>query len=584
MSCGIYQPSSVDVLDPCGLVRHGRVVDVSHHGFFVDFLCPSQRRQFFPYGSDVFLTEGSRWLCKEDTTLTFNTVGEIVPVEVLMRETPTSPWTWFPGEMIGLASDRLLPDSCNIAVIHWGTDLTRADIVPIERIRWRVPSGWWTAVELSPLPEIPWFGTVDDPSRRGSLPQRVTEGTFKKYTVPFPKEFCHFSGVELRRLLSGGWGLDVLSDWPISLVDIEGERLRYIECMHQPVCDHESKIREFLFRLGTNLPRNIPWNFASSLDLDDANDFKWMPMELWLEAFSQLDTLTQTMLRAVCSAWNDTMDSLKLASNLIIKLSENNNLENYDLIVYSMIAPIFARLTTSTKRIIVVNRWECYGSGDNFDALKVLDMIHYVAARNPLIQLASVNFVRFRLDLQVAGYCHTDQCKLHQINPADIVLYGDRFEVYLDDFVDRCRSLPCAALRLTNSSVFLDTGHEDFGECHSKDRLVRITTPLLALDVNFESLMWEAFEFSLAVPNNDQLGMVSEWFAALTGEESIKMVCKVLCETHTIDPRPWLHYRGKKWCLDGLKGIDLTKLSGIAMYFLIDRVKPPTVCGVNDTE
>ncbi|XP_055357225.1 uncharacterized protein LOC129602256 [Paramacrobiotus metropolitanus] len=93
---------------------------------------------------------------------------------------------------------------------------------------------------------------------------------------------------------------------------------------------------------------------------------------------------------------------------------------------------------------------------------------------------------------------------------------------------------------------------------------------------DFGNALWSALEAQLPAPDDAELRRVSTWLATFPAHgqltekarESVAEICKTLCATQSADPLPSLHYRGKKWCVDGLQDLQVEKLSRIAFYVL----------------
>ncbi|XP_055356677.1 uncharacterized protein LOC129601803 [Paramacrobiotus metropolitanus] len=95
--------------------------------------------------------------------------------------------------------------------------------------------------------------------------------------------------------------------------------------------------------------------------------------------------------------------------------------------------------------------------------------------------------------------------------------------------------------------------------------------------------LWSAMDAGMSAPGDTELRRLFNWLKfEKTKHELVKspnsmpddwkkytaMICKTLCATQTADPRPSLHYRGKKWCVDGLRCLNPEKLSRLSLHFL----------------
>ncbi|XP_055335692.1 uncharacterized protein LOC129586456 [Paramacrobiotus metropolitanus] len=296
--------------------------------------------------------------------------------------------------------------SYDVAVVRWGNEQTRTDIVPIERIRWRVPKSCWAAAERpehrsEPPMFPPWYHTSDPLSKQPRTPpQRVRKGMLAKYSVLLPQQFSWIQADELRQYLDNdSWFYGVVGTWPISLVDVIDGHLWCIRRCHPseggPILRlsalKKAKTSEdFLAALIARLLRVTAIPHWSSSETETPNVLNEMPQELWLEVFSCLDTITQTCLRAVCFAWMEILASSLLTACIIVTPCGNKTLQNFDRLSYVMLSPIFTCLSASTKRIIVDCRWR---SVNEQELLKVFDMIHHVAQQDPSVRLETIHLV-----------------------------------------------------------------------------------------------------------------------------------------------------------------------------------------------
>ncbi|XP_055356497.1 uncharacterized protein LOC129601662 [Paramacrobiotus metropolitanus] len=89
--------------------------------------------------------------------------------------------------------------------------------------------------------------------------------------------------------------------------------------------------------------------------------------------------------------------------------------------------------------------------------------------------------------------------------------------------------------------------------------------------------MWDVLEAALPALSGEETHMLAKWLALLASNRSpstdLKQIHKMLCAVQTADPRPTSHYRGKKWCMDGLGDSQLGMVSRIAQHFLLEFAK-----------
>ncbi|XP_055356673.1 uncharacterized protein LOC129601798 [Paramacrobiotus metropolitanus] len=538
--------NSVDVLGEDGLFRYGRVVDVADHGLYIDFFCPGRRREFTPF-QGVFLNDDGRYMDKNDRART-NPPPELL-AEVLVRDSTSSAWTWFPAQIVMREVD-IGRAKHAVAVIHHGKPEKCEDVVPLSRIRWKKESSTQQS-------------HID--AEIGNLPKCVAKGTFVKRALQLP-ESCpiHLVTAVLKEQKSGTnyqrWYaaqaecVDMVDGCVVYIqrrcgAGVESDdiyltkELENLNKLHRALIDTVSQISEPL---------------APILAVDEV---AVLPTELWTEVFSYLDTVTQSKLRTVGAKWNALLDSDFLKANIVV---DGAALSFSDLCelgqTYFMIAALFKRLSPSTHHIIIANRGEWL---TNIDIFKVLDILNFIALRNAGIRLKAIFLVGLKISLlrsQDKGKQGT-QCRYHK----NLSAYA---------------SNPCPLSSLPRGNLRCDEIH--LIRCNiTVARMdgwklnVKIMKSRQRINGRLDYALWSAMEAGLLAPSLTEFRRLSNWLKVQTGGlrgssmEYTAMICKTLCVTQTADPRPSLHYRGKKWCVDGLQGLNVEKLSRLAMHFLI---------------
>ncbi|XP_055354314.1 uncharacterized protein LOC129599968 [Paramacrobiotus metropolitanus] len=319
---GIHQANGVDVVDADGLIRYGRVVDLADNGFFVDFRCPTGRRRFFPFDSNVFLTRRSRHLVGFGMGEVYAQRRSMIPVEVLMRASLSSPWKWFPAEMINLARGKW-HDRYDVAVVNWGNNLARTDVVPCAQIRQRVPQTWWNGVDNAQhrvaLRDEYGGPVVGRRVGRNSFIMRRMTLTGKHYSVSVEK---------LQKTLQNSTNcFDEMAERETAFLETRGGFMWYLDrrgndyMLEDPEkpfsCEHDQDLEAFHRMVGEYLPSNANTYKASSAGSALLDDIKVLSVELWLEVFFHLNTLMQNKLRGVCSTWDSILQSPLLTANIV---------------------------------------------------------------------------------------------------------------------------------------------------------------------------------------------------------------------------------------------------------------------------
>ncbi|XP_055345250.1 uncharacterized protein LOC129593085 [Paramacrobiotus metropolitanus] len=569
MSNGIHRGNSVDVVVTDGVVRYGRVVDTADNGFFVDLFCPTGRRRFFPFGSSVFLSDFRRALSSDIVADAWAASQLPCPiVEVLMRESLSGPWTWFPAEMVmpprSAATKRYT--EFHVAVVRWGNNATRLDIVPVERIRLPIPKARWAATRSNIMPEDLRFAA-----------RRVGKWTFVKRSVKLPDEFASMPVDELRTVLHSNCAVNY-----VTFVEFRNECLYFLKRVGGPPTDgdHDPDFPEANWQFRQQLMECFSRLIGLSKLLcgiaEETDAFRVLPPELWLDVFSQLDTMTQTTLRAVCSTWNQILGCPLLTTTIVI--AGVKNIRNAARREYRLTAPLFKYLRSTTQRLIVVDWW----NEIDYEMLhSIVNMMRYVAENNPGIRLKEVSLVGFHwiLPINILLALHEeDDCGLHLSNGyivSNSVSYNI-YDVNIRGFVAIFRGLMCDSIRLIGGTVspFVDAPPYRF-YCAFP---CRIRAARLMVDDDLERSIWDVLELALPIVSDAQRETVSEVLAWVAAQKNASprvgwawndAVCKVLCAAQAQDPRPQSHFRGKKWCLDGLHNLPLDKLSRITLHFLM---------------
>ncbi|XP_055353156.1 uncharacterized protein LOC129599050 [Paramacrobiotus metropolitanus] len=560
MSSGIYRWNTVNVLDDGDRVCYGRVVDVACNGLHLDLLYPNHQRDFFPF-SRIFKHCAPVYPppLLTDLGAVYATAGATIPVEVLMRENASAPWVWFSAEIINLVQHNVPHSSPHVAIVRWGANLTRTDIVRVERIRWRVPAAWFANHERD---------RVDVPSHdRSTILKQVSKEMFLQHSVPLPKNCCLIPAAVVLEKATGTLKSSGCREWTASFVDVVNGHLVYIAHrtstgpLKQPTMSYLARINTTLFK---RLSRMSWRSSAASAPSKSEAEASRLPLELWSEVLSHLGTWTQNKLRLVCALWNDWIESSELADTLLINAGwlghEQAQMD------YAMLSVVFKCLRVSTRHVLVAGRQRLL-DGENY--LKVLELICFMAQQHGGVRLKAILLVGFRWRL-LTGYCdepnsgEVAECMAHQ--PQNSARRDSLLRVA--DLTALLRRLPCETLRVADCSIELR--FTVVGGYHTT-LISSIPMARLAIDDNLECTMWNVVEGGLPVSKDGLLRSV----AIRLGFSDTVTISKdpgagqVLCAIQAGDPRLSPLYRRKKWCIDGLKHEELEKLSGIALYFLV---------------
>ncbi|XP_055349721.1 uncharacterized protein LOC129596464 isoform X2 [Paramacrobiotus metropolitanus] len=572
-------------------MRYGRVVDVAEDGLFIDLLCRNRRREYAPFGSVFFPDLTS----SQDLVRLYTLQRSGVPLEVLVPETPSGPWIWLPGKI----SCQGPWDKAGGAIVRWRSPDSGAlcsDFIPAQRLR-SVPDANVPAVQ---------------------------QGSFIKRSVDLGKKYRSLtteeSGALVKRLNS--YSLCLLS--PVFMVELVDGKLHYIyklgnaERSISPrkvlskfvIPFHKQLLKIVKYPLTTLVNDNgktlaLPAQHlvghaerstasdGGTSERDDRFHKKFfrlfrrsaekskpeakeigvtmpLPAELWQEVFSHLDTVTQTKLRVVCVTWNRLLDAPALRSTLVIR----DNYKEGRFGHYPSLASIFKCLLPGIERIVITHLQETEGMSRHY-ARMVFDLIQYAVDHQLGNRLRTVHLHRVRLQFLLS--CRAE-CAMHQ--SAEHTYY------WLQKFTAKYQRWHCHTVHLVDCVVVLDcefyTAPPRGFKAHSKINIGTLRLP--GNDDCSGREFWDALEAALPLPHEQELRKLFHWLTVCRDSSTQfyfeKAVCKILCATQSFDPRPWSHYRGKLWCLEGLRDLQLKKLSRVTLYFLVEVQKQTAARGL----
>ncbi|XP_055340249.1 uncharacterized protein LOC129589497 [Paramacrobiotus metropolitanus] len=566
MPSGIGRNNSVDVLGDDGMMRYGRVVDVSDDGLFIDMLCPNRRREPVPYHSVFRPNKMSKCDLKRER----NSSLTVLSVEILLPQTPSGPWIWLPGE-----SDSFLLENAahqhTGAVVHWrsmGNGKSCTDFLPIERIRLPVEEA------LKQRRMMRNKRCADDEDAAQS--DHIRSGTFVKRTEQLDDEFRSVSAKDVAALIKR---LDLLqlsfscdyenSDdrdnpfYHVDVVDLVDGQLGYLS--EVGAAERSQWGRKLLRAMMVSNAHGKLSELAAIVAEEMA-----LPVELWLDVFSYLDTVTQTQLRAVCAAWNALMESPALRCRIIVG-DESWDCIKREYRVFLSLAAVYKCLRRETQHIVVDIRRRRLDSGN---IVALCDMIRFVADQQTEIRLKSVLFSKL---VHFLVFTHG----VHDVVLADDACYKLTYSssvcsrtLPLQHFIAICASLLCNTLVMANWQVclvykYLRRGRGRYpveGIVWAKVPSARLTT-----GSDFRCAFLDALETGLPVLTDQKLEDVRQEFNSLgdsPNDVSVKdAVCEWLSAVQSADPRPSTHYRGKTWHEDDLQGLQLEKLSVLSGIF-----------------
>ncbi|XP_055352891.1 uncharacterized protein LOC129598837 [Paramacrobiotus metropolitanus] len=239
--------------------------------------------------------------------------------------------------------------------------------------------------------------------------------------------------------------------------------------------------------------------------------------------------------------------------------------------MYLLAAPIFKCLDSTTQRIIVDTRGSSHRLHPGDHAI-LFDMIRFVVQHRTGIQLAAIYLVGMEERLMLGTVKDTfrsTQCAMHAADRPRARRYAvEGYEFLLNDFVASWKNCPCVAIYLVHCYVHLEYG--------GKRLVIPVPAARLTMPDNDGCALWDALDAALPVLSDRQLNKMARWLGDHDPlSAAFRMIRKMVCAVQTADPWPSLHYRGKQWCVDGLKGVQLHRLSRITLHFLLELTKFP---------
>ncbi|XP_055330321.1 uncharacterized protein LOC129582739 [Paramacrobiotus metropolitanus] len=569
----VARTRDINVVGDGNVLLFGSVVDVADNGLYIDLLCRDRRRELIPFNR-IFQ---SRPLKFEEWGYADGVRG-LIPIEVLRREHPGGAWRWWPGTMLNPArSPSFSSGYCTVAVVQGREDsgATWTDFVPTHRLRYPVSAKWLT----DPFEQQ---STLSDSAHRVTRLSPIRLGRFVKRSVPLPAGCRATLASKLLKMFRTMQANERRVSKHLVSMDVTDEQLHFIVDLHGdvgfPLRQDENKAQKIVLALLAAMMDRLPRILRAVEAPDDSlhicrtgDESCALGIDEWEEVFAHLDTLTQTKLRGVCPAWNGVLELPTLTTNVIIETdAASRDLPDLE---YILTAPLFNCLRPSTKRVIIHDRGQCIEKGR---LLMVLDFLHYLARVRPGISLTALYLVgvtKFSESVRITG----SVCKVHRFDWS-VSGVPPRFPRHLHTLIAACRGLPCAVIHLVRCRMGLDYDLNEvlrsWGDRRSYVQLcVDWVKTRLPLNGDVASTVWDAVEAALPVPGDAEKRSLSEWLTkvAADGDQELgrRAVCRLLCAIHTADPRPSSHYRGKKWCTDGLQDLRLEKLSLIALHFLL---------------
>ncbi|XP_055357462.1 uncharacterized protein LOC129602467 [Paramacrobiotus metropolitanus] len=342
-----------------------------------------------------------------------------------MPETPVRPWIWVPGEIHWAGKRRPM---CQAAIVHWqdsGAQCT--DIIPLQRIRL--------------VQDVEGAVVPDD---------EIPRGSFVKRSVELGEEFPSLSTGVAQALIKRLNGR-LSHSTPVFVVDILDGHLQYI-CQIGDEDTYPWVIDEFIEKV-----RSVAKDFPDEAvpPIEDGFAQLELPTELWQEVFSNLDTVKQTQLRAVCAMWKQILDGPALCSTIVIGNEQYSHKFTWESDNFLCLASVNKCLRPDTQRIVITHLGENEWWSMHY-AKEVFDLIRYVAAQQTGIRLRTLHLRGVVLG-NLISRCLVDT-NVGQMG-VNWFLPGPALDTRSADsdleFIVACRNLPCNTIHMTNCEVIL---------------------------------------------------------------------------------------------------------------------------------
>ncbi|XP_055353873.1 uncharacterized protein LOC129599618 [Paramacrobiotus metropolitanus] len=292
---------AIDVFDDeeHGRIRRGIVRDLlPYQGFIVDFHYPGHDAEFIPFTAHIIFSHTifAAFLGQVQRTGSYHTG---LPVESLMRLSPTDPWCWYPSTLLA------------------GGSLATYAVVDIE-------------CEGKSIRRVLEVGRVRRRSQKPSPPRVTNKGCvaeIQKYRVRLPIKSPRDVGVAGVEEFVELW--EEMTDTRVVTLDTEKWTLEYLSESWDEL--RTSQITDTLRRMKAKCAaaenRSSPHGYQqspedqqmisrppSSLSLISEDDdidppITMLDMMSMSEIFSHLNVDEQMTCRRVCHAWNDLLTS-----------------------------------------------------------------------------------------------------------------------------------------------------------------------------------------------------------------------------------------------------------------------------------
>ncbi|XP_055354699.1 uncharacterized protein LOC129600260 [Paramacrobiotus metropolitanus] len=325
----VFTWNAVDVLVD-GLLQHGKIVNLAEGGLIIDFECIAQRSQFVAFGPVFRCDDEPRyWDIPKD--------GQ--PMQVLLRQHPDAPWTWYPGKTVPLD----------------GYCFREAAFVQVQ-----LPHG--TVEELIGRKQV-------RPALRGGNYEdlrRVAPHDFVIRACPLPVGYWSEASPQLEKILKSG----VNERYRVLCTTVLSQTLCYLQGPSAPhhitltpgqlqeQCDiakqELASDGSISAPLGTGC---LGATFTARKKRKVAARRRCLPLptELLLEVFQALDSIERFRCRRVCYVWNSILTTAAYFPDARVSASTNYDKNHSWEGIYWVQACLLKCLTNATKIAVISN-------------------------------------------------------------------------------------------------------------------------------------------------------------------------------------------------------------------------------------
>ncbi|XP_055353863.1 uncharacterized protein LOC129599607 [Paramacrobiotus metropolitanus] len=519
----VYTWNAVDV-EIDGLLQHGHVIGLeetpgSPPRLVVDFACPTQRSVPVEYERVV--------ACSADH---YRLTPAGSDVEVLLFEHPHRPWKWFPGTVL----------------IDSFTYLSRcAKLVEVQ-------TDGHGMRELLPRHQVRRPFSLEEIQQR-----RLQPGHFVLRTCGLPDGFW-----ALKRSLTEQWIKELQHEFQLWVTSILSGEMHYLQ---------QRDVRPLTAEDAERCLKNERRNFRHELKrlrskdvekvLDEPQDetrfdagSRGLPFEVLKEVFHSLDTMDRQCCRRTCHLWEALLSTAELRAEVRVSLARISFWS--PRIQYAVFGCIMKHITPATRTVVVCQH-----------SLESVDLQRFRYDDQPLTFLEkTLNDVGVRIDRLIL-YRRTTTINFYLNEPLKLRVMFAMIAAQHTRLASSCGRVIWKDYAVKWKSCC----HKSVMECCVPSVVFILGNDASAAKVQ----IWDVCERHLCdtKPAIDVERIANCTTHLIITETRANQVKQILKDYQTCDPRPSAHYRGYKWTLSNVAGVDVRKLNKFCLHVLWHRMR-----------